>query len=146
MDQAQFADQLLGLERLFYTKLALWAGLSLVTGSLAFAVIQAKRLASPLLEQFAIQSMLWGVVELGVAVWGRRGVAMRDLAGAVGLDRGIWFGIGLAVGAVLLGVALSITGWRLGRRLGLVGAGVAIVVQGLVLALLHLQLSASILR
>jgi hypothetical protein len=146
MDQAQFADQLLALEKLHLTKLTVWSGLSLLVASLLFTYLRVKQLASPLLKQFALQCGLWGLLALGVVTWGRWELAVRDLAGATRLDRLAWFNVGLDVGIVLAGIALVIVGWRLGRRLGLVGAGLGVVVQGLALALLHLQLSAGILR
>jgi hypothetical protein len=146
MDQAQFADQLFALERLFLTKLTLWAGLSLLAASLIFTLLRVRRFASPLLEQFAIQCTAWSALEFGVVVWGRSRLAVRDLAGATQLDRFVWFSVGLEVGCVLVGIALIVAGWRIERRLGLVGAGLGIAVQGLAMALLHLQLSAGILR
>jgi hypothetical protein len=39
-----------------------------------------------------------------------------------------------------------VVGWRLGRRLGLVGAGLAVVIQGIALALLDLVLAGQISR
>ncbi|MFM9014132.1 MAG: DUF6992 family protein, partial [Gemmatimonadota bacterium] len=68
------------------------------------------------------------------------------LAGAVALDRFVWLNVGLDLGYVLVGLTLALTGWRLGRRLGLVGAGLGVRVQGRALALLDLQLTARILR
>jgi hypothetical protein len=45
-----------------------------------------------------------------------------------------------------VGVSLAITGWKLGRRLGLVGAGIGVVVQGAALLLLDLLLASQISR
>jgi hypothetical protein len=146
MDQAQFADQLLVLERLYLTKLALWAGISVLVGSLVFAWLRVRRAISPLLQQFALQCVAWGVFDLALVAWGRRGLELRDLAGATQLDRFAWFSVGLDVGVVLVGATLAVVGWRLERRLALVGAGIGVLVQGLALALLDLQLSAGILR
>jgi len=58
----------------------------------------------------------------------------------------LWLNIGLDAGYVLVGLTLAIVGWKVGRRLGLVGAGIAVVVQGLALALLDLVLAAQISR
>jgi hypothetical protein len=44
------------------------------------------------------------------------------------------------VGYAAVGVTLAITGWKWGQRLGAVGAGLAVVLQGLVLALLDYRL------
>jgi hypothetical protein len=146
MDQAQFGDQLLALESLHLTKLTLWAGISVLVGSIVLALLRVRRTESLLLQHFAIQCAAWGLVEFAFVLWGRNALAMRDLAGAVRLDRFLWFNIGLDVGYVLVGITLVAFGWRLGRRLGLVGAGLGVIVQGLALALLDLQLSAGILR
>ena len=54
--------------------------------------------------------------------------------------------IGLDVGYTLVGATRITLGWTLGRRLGLVGAGIGVVVQGCALALLDLVLAAQISR
>ena len=72
--------------------------------------------------------------------------APRDLASATRLDRILWLNIGLDAGYVLVGITLIVVGWRMGRRLGLVGAGMGVVVQGGALALLDLVLAAQISR
>lgn len=145
MEQAQFADQLLAIENLHLTKLTLWGGISVLVATMTMALLRVRRIASPLLEQFAYQSLAWGLFELGVAMLRRQGLELRDLAGATQLDRFVWFSVGVEAGVVLVGLTLAITGWRLARP-GLVGAGIGVVVQGLALALLHVQLGAGILR
>lgn len=145
MDQAQFADQLLALENLHLTKLTLWAGISLLMGTLVLATLRTRRIESALLQQFAYQSLGWGLFELSVALLRRQSLHLRDLAGATQLDRFVSFSIGVEVGVVLVGLTLAILGWRLARQ-GLIGAGIGAIVQGLAMALLHAQLSAGILR
>ena len=54
--------------------------------------------------------------------------------------------IGLDVGYVLVGITLVVIGWRAVRRFGLVGAGMAIVLQGAALAVLDLLLAGQISR
>jgi hypothetical protein len=142
----QFASDLLEFEKLHLLKLAIWAALSIVAGTAVLVGLQLRRLASPLLQHFAIQTAAWGGIDLLIVWWAQRGLALRDRAEAVALDRFIWLNIGLDVGYVLVGLTLAILGWRLGRRLGLVGAGIGVVVQGLALAVLDLQLSAHIVR
>lgn len=142
----QFASDLLELERNHLLKLAAWAALSIVVGTAIIAVLGRRRRESPLLLHFAIQSAAWGVVNLLVVFWASRSLELRDLAAAVALDRFIWLNIGLDVGYVLVGVTLALCGWRLGRRLGLIGAGMGVVVQGLALAVLDLQLSTLVMR
>lgn len=81
---------------------------------------------------------------MALGQWSR--LAARDIAGATRLDRVLWLNIGLDAGYVLVGVALVLVGWRLGRRLGLVGAGIGLVVQGCALVVLDLILAAQISR
>lgn len=142
----QWADTLLGAERSHLSKLAIWSLLSIVSGTTVLAVLRVRALASPLLRHFAIQMSAWGVVVGALAWWGRSQLALRDLAGAVTLDRFLWFNVGLGVGYVGIGVALAVLGWTSGRRMGLVGAGIGVIVQGAALTLLDLQLAAAVIR
>lgn len=142
----QWADTLLAAEQLHLLKLSAWAALSIVAGTALLAALRLRRTDSPLLTHFAIQCAAWGAVDLAIVLWARQGLALRDLAGAIALDHFVWLNIGLDLGYVLVGGTLALVGWRLGRRLGLVGAGVGVVVQGLALTLLDLQLSTHILR
>ena len=48
--------------------------------------------------------------------------------------------------SLLVGSALLVLGWRLARRMGLVGAGLAVIIQGAALALLDLVLAGQISR
>jgi len=144
--QGQWADTLLDVERLHVLKLLVWGALSVGVGTALFAFIRVRRIESPLLHHFAIQSGAWGLVNIAIAVWAERGLRLRDLASAVSLDRFVWLNIGLDVGYVAVGATLALCGWSLGRRLGLVGAGAGVIVQGCALALLDLQLAAAIVR
>ena len=58
----------------------------------------------------------------------------------------LWLNIGLDVGFVLVGITLAILGWRAVRRLGLVGAGIGVILQGTALMLLDLVLARQISR
>lgn len=142
----QWADSLLQVEQLHLLKLFAWATLSIVTGSALLAMLRVRRVASPLLTHFAVQSVAWGVVDLAIAWWAGRGLVLRDLEAAVALDRFVWFNIGLDVGYVAVGATLALLGWRATRRRGLVGAGLGVIVQGLALTVLDLQLAAGIVR
>jgi hypothetical protein len=64
---------------------------------------------------------------------------MRDADGAARLDRLLWLNTGLDVGYVAVGLTLAIAGWSLGRRLGAVGAGLGVVVQGMALLALDVR-------
>lgn len=144
--QGQWADTLLDVERLHVLKLFVWGALSIGVGTALLAFLRVRRVDSVLLQHFAIQSAAWGVIDIAIAVWARQGLALRDLASAVALDRFVWLNVGLDIGYVAVGVTLALTGWKLGRRLGLVGAGTGVIVQGCALTLLDLQLAAAIVR
>lgn len=142
----QWADDLLLVEQFHLLKLLVWAALSIMTGSALLAMLRIRRADSPLLAHFAIQSVAWGAVDLAIALWAERGLALRDLEAAVALDRFVWLNIGLDLGYVAVGATLALLGWRASRRLGLVGAGLGVIVQGLALTVLDLQLAAGIVR
>jgi hypothetical protein len=136
-----FSDTLLLAERAHLNRLLVWGAASVLVGTLLLAILTVRRIGSPLLLHFAVQTAVWGAIDLVIAVVARRGLALRDVSGATRLDRFVWFNNGLDVGYVAVGLTLAIVGWQLGRRLGLVGAGVGIVVQGLALLLLDLRFS-----
>ena len=141
-----WADTLLVAERAHLLRLALWAAASLLTGTALVAMVHIGRTRSSLLRHFGIQTAVWGAVELGVALLLLRSLALRDVAGATRLDRILWMNIGLDVGYALVGITLAVVGWRAVRRLGLVGAGIAIVLQGAALAAIDLLLASQISR
>jgi len=139
-----WSDTLLLAERAHLSRILLWGGASVVAGSLVLALLAIRRVSSPLLLHFAIQTAAWGAIDLFIALLARRGLAERDVSGATRLDRFIWFNNGLDVGYVAVGLTLALVGWNLGRRLGLVGAGMGIIVQGLALLVLDLRFSADL--
>jgi hypothetical protein len=141
-----WSDTLMLAERAHLGRVFLWGASSVVAGTLVLALLILRRSNSPLLLHFAIQTVAWGTIDLIIALVARRGLAARDLSGATRLDRFIWFNNGLDVGYIAVGLTMAILGWYLGRRLGLVGAGVGIVVQGLALLVLDLRFSTSIAR
>jgi hypothetical protein len=109
-------------------------------------VLRIRQPRSALLKHFGVQTAIWGAVELGVALSLLRSLALRDLSGATRLDRMLWMNIGLDAGYALVGITLVVVGWRVVRRLGLIGAGVAIILQGVALALIDLLLASQISR
>ena len=142
VSRLMFADTLLALERAHLLRLALWGAGSVLAGSLLLALVALRRAAGDpaLLRHFAIQTAAWGAVDLAIAAWAARGLALRDAAGAQQLDRILWLNLGLDVGYVGVGVTLALCGWRLARRAELVGAGLGVAVQGAALFLLDLVL------
>ena len=141
-----WADTLLAMERAHLLRLAAWGAASVLTGTALLAWLLVRHRDSPLLRSFALQVGGWGIVDLALAGLAHGSLATRDIAGATRLDRVLWLNIGLDAGYVMVGVTLAVVGWRLGRRLGLVGAGTGVVVQGGALALLDLMLAARISR
>ena len=141
-----WADTLEIAERAHLLRLLVWSAVSVMMGTALFAWLRVGARRSDLLRHFAIQTAAWGVVEALVAALLLGQLAPRDIAAATRLDRVLWLNIGLDAGYVLLGGTLVVVGTRLGRRLGLIGAGMGVIVQGLALALLDLMLASQISR
>jgi hypothetical protein len=141
-----WADTLFAAERVHILRLVLWGAASLVVGTGLVVMVRLGRPESSLLKHFGVQTAAWGAVELGVALLLLRSLSLRDLSGATQLDRLLWMNIGLDVGYALVGITLVVVGWRAVRRFGLVGAGIAIVMQGAALAILDLLFASQISR
>lgn len=144
--QFMWADTLLATERAHLIRLIVWGGASLLVGSVLLGSLRLRGHRSSLLDHFGIQTTAWGALTLALALARLQRLELRDLAGATRLDRFLWLNIGLDTGYALVGLTLIVLGWRATQRLGLVGAGLAIVVQGSALALLHLVLAGQISR
>ena len=144
--QYMWADTLLALERAHLLRLVMWGGASLLVGSALLALLRLRRHQSPLLYHFAIQTALWGAIDLVFALLGLRRLELRDLAGATRLDRFLWLNVGLDAGYVMVGLTLLVVGWRAPQRPGLIGAGLAVMTQGSALAILDLLLAGQIAR
>ena len=141
-----WADTLQAAERAHLLRLLVWAAASVLAGTGLLAFLRARSLGSELLAHFAMQSAAWGTAIALFAGSQLRVIAPRDVGGATRLDRMLWFYIGLDVGAVAVGVVLVAVGWRVSRRMKLVGAGMGVIVQGCALTLLDLILAGQISR
>jgi hypothetical protein len=130
-----WADTLLAAEKAHLTRIVVWALICVLTGTAVLALLAVRRWSSMLLRAFAIQTIGWGVFEAAVAAIALRRLTPRDLSAAAQLDQHLWFETGLDVGLIAIGVTLALTTYGLlhGRRLGGVGAGLGIIVQGAVL-------------
>ena len=141
-----WADTLLAVERAHLIRLIVWGGASLLVGTALLGLVRFRGHRSALLDHFGMQTAAWGAIELALALSRLYQLELRNLAGATRLDRVLWLNIGLDVGYVMVGITVLVLGWRLARRMGLVGAGLAVIVQGLALALLDLVLAGQISR
>lgn len=135
-----YADTLLALERGHLLRLGLWAAASIIVGAFILLMLWWRKGNAPFLRHFAIQMLAWGVVDLALVGWGWQGLAYRDYAASVQLQQFLWLNVGLDAGYVGVGITLAATGWILAKRLGLLGAGVGVVVQGFALFVLDLRL------
>ena len=141
-----WSDTLLAAERTHLIRLVLWAATSAVVGTGIIATLTVRRMTAPILLWFGIQSLTWGLVELVLTAIGFHGLVMRDVSGATRLERITWFTAGLDVGIVATGVAVITVAWMYGRRLGAVGAGLGIVLQGLGLLVMNLTFASLLSR
>jgi hypothetical protein len=146
-----WADVILRAEQQHVLYLVLWSAASILAGtSLGVLVLARRRRGRPggsgMLGYFAAQTAAWGLAELITAAFEWRGLALRDLSAAARLDHSLWFSAGLELGIAVAGATLAAAAWRFARRLGAMGAGIAVVVQSLALLWLDLQLLALVSR
>jgi hypothetical protein len=141
-----WADTLLHAEQQHLLQLLVWAGLSIVSGTALATLLAARRSRSPLLAHFAIQMICWGVAIAAIAGVRWHTAQLRDVSGAARLERLVWMTIGLDAGYVAVGAALALSAWLIAKRMAVVGAGVAVMVQGLALLLIELQFASLISR
>jgi hypothetical protein len=134
-----WADTLLNLERGHLLRLGLWAAASVIVGALLLILLRRQNRAT-FVRHFAIQMLAWGAVEGALVASGWNGLALRDYASATQFQKFLWLNVGLDAGYVGVGLTLAATAWVLGKRLGGLGAGVGVVVQGFLLLVLDLRL------
>lgn len=141
-----WADTLLQAEQQHLLRLLFWAALSILGGTAVGVIVLTRRLHSPLLVHFAIQMAAWGAAIGVIGAIGLRTAHLRDFSGAARLERLLWLNLGLDAGYAAVGAAIALTGWIVARKMNAVGAGIAIVVQGMALLLLDLQFAAIVSR
>lgn len=141
-----WADTLLQAERQHLIQLLAWAALSIFGGTAIGVLVVVRRVRSPLLSHFALQTALWGVVVGAASGVSLRQLRLRDYTAAAHLGQMLWFLIGCNVGFILVGVVLALAAWSFARRMSGIGAGIAIVVQGLGLLILNLQFAVLLSR
>jgi hypothetical protein len=135
-----WADTLFAIERGHLLRLGVWAGLSILVGALILVLLRSRKLPAPFLRHFGIQMLAWGAVDLALVAWGWKGLAYRDYAASLQLQKFLWLNVGLDAGYMGIGITLALTGWLVGQKLGALGAGVGVIVQGFALFVLDLRL------
>ncbi len=141
-----FADSLLRAEQIHLFRLLVWGAASILAGTLVGVAIVWRRPATPLLRHFALQLAVWGLLEIVWVAVAWHGLGLLDVAGATRLDRHVWFRMGLEVGGLGMGGALVAMGGGRERRFGLMGAGMAVILQCIALFLIDARLAALISR
>jgi hypothetical protein len=134
-----WSDTFLLYERAHLQRLLLWGATSAVCGLVLLAVTRRTRLRSSLLFHFGLQTAAWGLIDLVLAGNAWWALALRDLQSATQLDRFLWLNVGLDVGYIATGAMLAATALLLGKRAGGIGAGIAILTQGVGLLLLDVR-------
>ena len=141
-----WSDTLLAAERTHLIRVVTWAVTSAVLGTTFVAIIAGRRMSAPIVLWFAIQTLVWGSVELIIASARWSALSMRDVSGATRLDRLTWFAIGIDVGIIAAGLTAVVMAWRLTRNLRAFGGGLGVVVQGLGLLVLDLTFASILAR
>lgn len=131
-----WADTLLAAERTHLIRLFVWAGASILVGAILVGIVVYSRTRAPLLHHFGLQTAAWGLIDLALVWWAWRGLRLRDFDAAIALERILWLNVGLDIGYVGVGITLALAGWIFGRRMGLLGAGLGVVIQGTALLVL----------
>lgn len=139
-----WSDTLLLAERALVLRVFAWGGACAILGTTLLIFLAQQPRATRLLAHFATQTAVWGMFEVTGAVMWWRALAPRDIGGAERLDDRLWFLAGLESGIVVAALAVIVIAWRRGKQLSILGAGTAIVVQGLALFLLNLHTLARI--
>ena len=148
-----------------------WAASSVLAGTALLVFIVMSRRGSALVRQFALQTAIWGALELLMATWSYHALALRDVAGSARLERSAWLWLGLYCGVVASGITLAVAAWSFADHRGIdpsaaekaraanptgtassppslsgIGAGIGVAVQGLALVVLQLFLVAHLSR
>ena len=141
-----WADTLLRAERLHLVVVMAWSAASVIAGTGALLVLSLSKSASALLRGFALTCIGCGVLELALAALAYRELPLRNLSAAVRLDRTVWFELGFFSASTAAGGAFALVSWRVSKRLGGIGVGVAVALQGLALAILDMRFATVISR
>ena len=141
-----WSDTLLAAERIHLIRIVTWAVTSAVLGTTVVVIIAWRRMSAPVALWLAIQTLVWGSVELIIATARWSALSMRDVSGATRLDRLTWFAIGIDVGIIAAGATAALMAWWVMRNLRALGGGLGVVVQGLGLLVLDLRFASILAR
>ena len=133
-----WADTLQTLERTHLLALGAWGSASVLIGITLLVPLMVRRVHAPLAIHFALECVLWGVIELAWALTAYGHVPLRDYASALRLARHLWVVVECVAGGIVIGATMAWGAWAFGRRLALAGAGIGIALQSLALLLLGL--------
>lgn len=131
-----WSDTLLQLERLHFQRLALWGLLALAAGATISLLLMRRYVGALLARHFATQTAALGALVAAWAGSGMGGLALRDHASALRLQSAIGLFSLVAAGIAIAGTLLATMGWRR-RRPGFAGTGLALLMHGTVLFVLH---------
>ena len=131
--QDMWADTLMALERMHLERMLVWGLMSFGSGSAILALVVLRHMPAALLKNFALQMAVWGAIIALFAMRGINQLHLRDFAGAQAVVSLLWLNVGLAVGFVATGLVLMIASWRWQQGSSVIGAGLAIVLHGLVI-------------
>ena len=147
-----WSDVVLQIERVHLLRLLFWGAASTVGGTGLLVLSLAQPRASAMIRRFGLMCVVLGAAELIFGAIGYHRLALRDLAGATRLERLAWMQLGMYLGLIAVGAAMSMvarsTALRASRSteaaLPSVGAGVAVALHGLALSTLELLLLAAL--
>ena len=75
-----WSDTLLAAERCHLLRVILWAVTSATLGTILLLIITIRRVVAPVVQWFATQALVWGLLELVVAAASWRSLGMRDVS------------------------------------------------------------------
>lgn len=148
----QWADSVQLLEKLYLLQLMIWGGLSTMLGTAMLAWARRREATATLLGAFAMTLAGVGAVILVLAAWARQGVALREHASVIALDRALWAAVGAAAAIALSSLAKVALSTRTRTRQRTAGdtrsaaAHVALVLHAIAVAVLSGQLAMAVVR
>lgn len=146
----QWADSVQLLEKLYLLQLMVWGGLATVLGTAMLALARRREATATLLGAFAVTLAGVGAVIVVLAAWARQGVALRDHASVIALDRALWAVVGATAAIALSSLAQVALATRTQQRTAgearSAAAHVAVMLHAIAVAVLSGQLAMAVVR